>query len=74
MRYSLTINNVNKQVLALLNLLQETEGITLTEEVDNTALSSAQITELDLRRAKHIAGESKSYSWDEVKTRARAAK
>lgn len=34
---------------------------------DTSVLTDAQKRELDIRRERHINGESKSYSWQEIK-------
>lgn len=73
MKYTLTIDDFDKHTLALLNLIKTTKNVHLEEENEGFALSDAQKAILDERKAKHLSGESQSFSWDEVKKRARSA-
>ena len=52
-------------------LLNEVQAILEQEEI---FLTDKQKEELDRRTARHKSGESKSYSWEEVKRRARSAR
>ena len=74
MKYTLTIENPDKHTRALINLIKATENVNLQEEVEVFQLSKEHKAILDERKAKHLSGESKSYSWSEVKRRARASK
>ncbi|WP_346882366.1 hypothetical protein [uncultured Algibacter sp.] len=38
-----------------------------SEKSESSSLTEAQLDEIDVRRAKYIAGEGKSYSWQEIK-------
>jgi hypothetical protein len=50
------------------DLLAKIEAMLEQESAENTSvLTDAQKSELDLRREKHLNGESKSYSWQEIK-------
>jgi hypothetical protein len=72
--YKLTIKEPNARVLALLNLIRVTEDVVLEEDIDTYHLTDAQKSILDQRKANHLAGTSKSFSWNEVKERAKASK
>jgi len=74
MKYTLTIDNFDKHTLALLNLIKTTDNVSLEQENEGFELSDAHKAILDERKQKHLNGKSKSYSWDEVKKRARSAK
>lgn len=55
----------------LLNLMESVvESYRKNHPVDYQ-LSDEQKAELDRRKEKHISGESTSYSWEEVKSKAR---
>jgi putative addiction module component (TIGR02574 family) len=54
------------------NLLNEVKAILAQEE--EILLTDLQNAELDRRSLRHKNGESKSYTWEEVKQRARAQK
>lgn len=53
------------------DLLNEVQAILEEEEI---ILTSRQKEELDERSARHKAGESKNFTWEEVKKSARSAK
>lgn len=72
--YKLTIKESNDRVLALLNLIRVTEDVVLEEDIDTYHLTDAQKSILDQRKANHLAGTSKSFSWNEVKERAKDSK
>ncbi len=74
MKYTLTINNLNTQVEELLKLIRNNEEMQLEEDLSIYEISDSYKTALDLRFEKHLKGESKNYSWQEVKERARAIK
>ena len=74
MRYTLTINNVTDKVKELLKLIQINEEMELIEDTSLYELSESYKAELDKRLAKHQNEESKSYTWQEVKERARTSK
>jgi len=67
--FTLHISETNKRVLAILNLLRETEEITLEENSSDFQLSKVQKFDLDERKENYLTGKSKPYSWDEVKNR-----
>ena len=67
----LTVNDIQYQ--ALLNFLKTLDSAKV-EENDVFNLSETQRAILDERKTKHLNGESKSISWEEVKRRARSAK
>jgi hypothetical protein len=72
--FTLHIKNSNKKVLALLKLIRDSEDIVLEENVNDYHLTDVQKSILDQRKVAHLTGASKSFSWDEVKERARAKK
>ncbi|HNP17243.1 MAG TPA: addiction module protein [Fulvivirga sp.] len=49
--------------------IQLVYGMMQADKSSGFLLSEAEREELDKRIARHKKGESKSYSWDEVKTR-----
>lgn len=74
MKFILTINNLDKHTLALLNLIKATENVFIEEEKDDFLLTDAQKSMLDERQHKDRTGDSKSFSWEDVKEKARSAK
>lgn len=74
MKYTLTINSINDKVKKLLELIQVNEDMELQEDVSMFELSDSYKAELDKRLLNHLNGDSKSYSWQEVKNRARSSK
>jgi len=74
MKYTLTIKNLDKHTLALLNLIKATKNVGLKEQKEDFSLSDTQKEIIDQRIEKHNSGESKSFSWEEVKKKARSAK
>ena len=60
------IDHSDERILRIFN------SIITTEEVEPT-VPEFFYQELDKRRERHLKGESKSYTWEEVKTRARAS-
>lgn len=60
------IDHADERILRIFN------AIITTEEVEPT-VPEFFYQELDKRRERHLKGESKSYTWEEVKTRARAS-
>jgi len=58
-----------KKIAGLYALLEEN-----IQEKKSPALTEEQINFLNGERKKHLAGESKSYSWDEVKEMVRKKK
>lgn len=63
------IDRADERVLCIFNEIITTEE---ADEIDHN-IPKSFYEELDKRRERHINGESKSYTWEEVKTRARAA-
>jgi len=65
------INTADERLLRIVNAVFESyresavqeEG----EEIEASVLTADQKAELDIRRERHLSGESKSYSWEEVK-------
>ena len=74
MKYTLTINSVTDKVKELLDLIRINEEMELQENVSLFELPQNYKEELDERLTKHLNGESKSFSWQEVKKRAQASK
>lgn len=62
------IDHADDRILRIFNGIINAEK--LEEEIEPTVPESFYM-ELDKRREKHVKGESKSYTWEEVKTRAR---
>jgi DUF1680 family protein len=63
-RIQALLKTADVQLLAKIELLLEKEG---EVQEDNSVLTEAQKRELDERREQHLKGESKSYSWQEIK-------
>lgn len=59
------IENADDRILRIFS------AIIATEEETIPSLPKNFYKELEKRREKHLNGESKSYSWEEVKSRAR---
>jgi putative addiction module component (TIGR02574 family) len=74
MKYTLNIDHQNAKAAALVNYLQTLDFIDLEEQNAGFELSQEQKEELDRRVARHQNGESESFTWEEVKAQARAAK
>ncbi len=53
-------------------ILRIFDAIISTDEKNTSEIPDSFYDELDHRKQRHLTGESKSYSWDEVKTRARS--
>lgn len=78
------MTSIEKKYRAL-ELLMKVDKDTVIEQITNILLNNVssdetdfEITEdlkneLNLRREKYLKGEGKSYSWDEVKAKARAS-
>lgn len=49
------------------------DAIISTDEKSTSEIPNSFYDELDGRKQKHLSGDCKSYSWDEVKTRAISA-
>ena len=58
-----------KKIKGLYNLLEE-----VINDKKQVGLTEKELIFLNEQRAKHINGESKSYTWDEVKTAIRQRK
>lgn len=73
MKYTLTINHLDRQTKALLNLIKATDNVVLKEWSDSEAeefiLSDEQKLILDQRDKNHIKGKGKQSSWENVKKR-----
>ncbi|MFT5250911.1 MAG: hypothetical protein ACI93P_002654 [bacterium] len=65
--YTLHIKDSNKKVLALLDLIRETEEVVLEENVTNFELSEVHKSILEERRADYLSGKSKTVTWNEIK-------
>lgn len=62
------IDHADERILRIFNGIINAEKF---EEEIEPIVPESFYKELDKRREKHIKGESKSYTWEEVKTRAR---
>ncbi|WP_187478096.1 addiction module protein [Amniculibacterium sp. G2-70] len=60
------IDHADERILRIIN------AIITTEEETEPNVPESFYEELDKRKEKHLTGKSKSYSWEEVKDRARA--
>jgi hypothetical protein len=60
------IDHADDRILKIIN------AIILTEEETDKMKPQSFYEELDKRKEKYLKGESKSYTWEEVKTNARA--
>ena len=60
------INQADERILRIF------DAIISTDEKSTSEIPNSFYDELDSRKQKNLTGESKSYSWDEVKTRARS--
>lgn len=73
MKYTLTINHLDRQTRALLNLIKASENVVLKEcsdeEIEEFNLSDEQKLILDSRDKNHTKGRGKKSSWDTVKKR-----
>lgn len=73
MKYTLTINHLDRQTKALLNLIKATNNVVLKEWSDADAeefiLSDDQKLILDQRDKNHLKGKGKQSSWENVKKR-----
>ncbi|MDQ0476425.1 MULTISPECIES: addiction module family protein [Chryseobacterium] len=61
------IDHADERILRIIN------AIILTEQETAPMNPDSFYEELDNRKERHLKGESKSYTWEEVKTKARAA-
>jgi hypothetical protein len=66
------IDDTNLGAKALLDYLSTLDFVKV--ETNDFELTEEHISILNQRRDDHLAGKSKSHSWDEVKERARSAK
>ncbi len=66
---TIDIDITNSKALALLNYIRTLDFIKIKEKevVEEYELNSEQINIINERRKKHFSGESKSFSWEEVK-------
>ena len=71
MKYILTIDNPDKHTVALINLIKATDNVFLKEETKAFKLTAAHKAILDEQDERHLGGKGKSYTWQEVKRRAR---
>lgn len=65
------IEHADERMLRIINAIISTE-----QEQDNEVIPTVPESfyeELDRRKEKHLKGESVSYTWEEVKARARAS-
>ncbi|MBK7130979.1 MAG: hypothetical protein IPM74_18525 [Crocinitomicaceae bacterium] len=73
MKYTLTINHLDRRTRALLNLIKASQNVVLKkcsdEEIEEFYLSDEQKLILDSRDKNHAKGRGKQSSWDTVKNR-----
>ena len=74
MKNTLTINSVTDKVKELLKMIEINEEMELQEDISLFELPDNYKEELDNRLAKHLNGDSNSFSWQEVKKRAQSSK
>ncbi len=69
MRLTIDIDITNNKALALLNYIRTLEFISISEKDNITehALTDEQTDMLNERKQKHLSGESKSFSWNDIK-------
>ncbi len=69
MKLIIDIDLTNNKALALLNYIRTLEFINITEKENITeyALTNKQADMLIERKQKHDNGESKSFSWNDIK-------
>ncbi len=60
---------ISPEKIEKLELLEDVLHSDLPTQEDEYILTQEQKAELDRREARHLSGESKSHSWDEVKQR-----
>lgn len=60
------INQADERILRIF------DAIISTDEKSTSEIPNSLYDELDHRKQRHLNGESKSYSWDEVKSCARS--
>ena len=68
MKITLDINK--EKVSTFLNLIKSLDFVSISEsevKKDEFVLTDELKAVLDERKSKHLGGESKSYTWDEVK-------
>lgn len=69
MKFTLTINELDKHTIALLNLIKATSNVSLREETDDFTLSDEHQEILEKRYDSHQKGESNSALWQDVKSK-----
>ena len=62
------IDNADERILKIISEIISIEGFDVGQKIPDSFYE-----ELDRRKEIHLKGESKSYSWSEVKERARGA-
>lgn len=69
MRLTIDLDTSNSQALALLNYIKSLDFVFIREkdEDSNVTLTNEQITLVKNRKKKHKNGESKSFSWEDIK-------
>ncbi len=74
MRLTIDIDITNNKALALLNYIRTLEFISINEKDNITeyALTDEQTDMLNERKQKHHNGESKSFSWSDIKKELKA--
>ena len=74
-----TIIDIRKRIHAFVDQADEkmlrifNELISAKSSEDESSIPKSFYEELDKRRERHLKGESKSYTWEEVKNKARAS-
>jgi hypothetical protein len=69
MRLTIDIDITNNKALALLNYIRTLDFISIIEKDNNKeyALTDEQTDMVKKRKHKHLMGESKSFSWNDIK-------
>ena len=73
MNINIDIDDSHEEAQAFVAYMRALKFIKINAPEDIFELSDEQKRILDQRRERHLNGQSKSYSWDQVKARARAA-
>ncbi len=74
MKFTIDIDITNNKALAFLNYIRTLEFISIKEKDSTTEyiLTEEQTDLLRERKQKHLNGESKSYSWNDIKKELKA--
>ena len=68
MQLTLNIDITSNKAQAFIDFIRTLDFIKISDKTNTQTLSEEQIKIISKRRAKHIAGESKSYKWNDIKS------